>query len=106
MLVAGSVLVLDREFHWAIYRAHQAPQLVWIAEQLWDTTLHYRREFTRLAGTGRRWIINAEHRVSDRALERADATAADSVLTLHVRRTHTELSAHEELFAAPADRSS
>lgn len=93
-------LVLDRELHWATYNAHRAPQLAAMVRRLWDTTQHYRREFARLAGRERAWIINSEHRLLIEALERRDTDAAESVLTLHIRRTRIELSQHPELLTA------
>jgi DNA-binding GntR family transcriptional regulator len=93
-------LVLDRELHWASYRAHRAPQLAAMVGRLWDTTQHYRREFTRLAGRERAWVINSEHRLLIEALERQDGDTAENVLTLHIRRTRLELMQHPELLEA------
>lgn len=92
-------LVLDRQLHWAGYRGHQAPQLAAMVARLWDATQHYRREFTRLAGRERSWIINSEHRLLIEALRNQDAESAESVLTLHIRRTRLELGRHPEVFA-------
>lgn len=92
-------LVLDRQLHWAAYRHHDAEDLAAIVNRLWDTTQHYRRAFTRLAGERRRWIINAEHRLLIQALRDRDHGAAERVLELHIRRTRVELGKHPELFA-------
>lgn len=92
-------LVLDRELHWATYRAHEAPQLAAMVARLWDATQHYRREFTRLAGNERSWIINSEHRLLIEALRNRDSESAESVLMLHIRRTRLELGKHPELLA-------
>ena len=94
--------MLDRQLHWTTYRAHRAPQLAAMVARLWDTTQHYRREFARLAGRERSWVINAEHRLLIEALERGDLEAADQVLTLHIRRTRVELAQHPELFTGTA----
>jgi DNA-binding GntR family transcriptional regulator len=94
-------LVLDRRFHWASYRGHDAPQLAAMVERLWDTTQHYRREFARLAGTSRSWVINAEHRLLLEAVGRRDSETAEAVLAQHIGRTRLELSKHPELFADP-----
>lgn len=92
-------LVLDRQLHWTTYRRHQAPQLAAMVGRLWDVTQHYRREFTRLAGRERSWIIDSEHRLLIEALRNRDAESAESMLTLHIRRTRLELGRHPEVFA-------
>ena len=93
-------LVLDREFHWVTYRRHDADDLARIVGRLWDSTQHYRRAFTRLAGEDRRWIIHSEHRLLIDAVRSRDlATAADQ-LEIHIRRTRVELANHPELFEA------
>jgi DNA-binding GntR family transcriptional regulator len=92
-------LVLDRRLHWAVYQHHDAEDLVAIVNRLWDTTQHYRRAFTRLAGERRRWIINGEHRLLIQALRDRDHTSAERILELHIRRTRVELVKHPELFA-------
>jgi DNA-binding GntR family transcriptional regulator len=91
-------LVLDRELHWTSYSEHQAPQLADTIERLWDTTQHYRRAFTRLAGRQRSWIISAEHRLLIEAIAERDVVAACAVLVQHIRRTRVELATHDELF--------
>ena len=93
-------LVLDHRLHWTVYRHHDAEELASIVARLWDTTQHYRRAFTRLAGERRRWIINAEHRLLIQALREHDHRSAEQVLELHIRRTRVELAAHPEVFAA------
>ncbi len=91
-------LVLDRELHWISYRGHRTTLLATMVERLWDTTQHYRREFMRLSGGPRSWVTNSEHRLLIEALERRDASAAQDVLALHIRRTRVELGQHPELF--------
>lgn len=96
-------LVLDRELHWTSYAGHRAQQLADIIERLWDTTQHYRRAFTRLAGRRRAWVINAEHRLLIEAVAARDIEGAGTVLAQHIRRTRVELAGHEELFADAGD---
>jgi DNA-binding GntR family transcriptional regulator len=91
-------LVLDRELHWTSYAGHRAAQLADMIERLWDTTQHYRRAFTRLAGQQRSWIINAEHRLLIEAIAERDTDAACATLAQHIRRTRVELAGHLELF--------
>ncbi len=91
-------LVLDRALHWTSYRHSEAPELESIIARLWDTTHHYRRAFSYLAGETRRWIINAEHRLLVQALHDGDAVEAERILETHIRRTRIELRAHPEVF--------
>jgi DNA-binding GntR family transcriptional regulator len=92
-------LRLDREFHWTAYQRHEAPQLAEMVARLWDTTQHYRRAFMQLARSHGSWIINAEHRLLLEALRARDRDTADTVLTMHIRRTRLALKDHPELFA-------
>jgi DNA-binding GntR family transcriptional regulator len=96
-------LVLDRELHWTSYAGHRAPQLADIIERLWDTTQHYRRAFTRLAGRQRAWIINAEHRLLIEAVAERDVEGASSTLAQHIRRTRVELAQHPGVFTDGPD---
>lgn len=96
-------LVLDRELHWATYRHHEAEELASIVARLWDTTQHYRRAFTRLAGDHRRWIISSEHRLLIEALRDQDLTTAQRILELHIRRTRVELTKHPEVFSTKTE---
>ncbi|MCI2422353.1 GntR family transcriptional regulator [Saccharopolyspora sp. K220] len=91
-------LVLDRQLHWASYRHHRAEGLASIVARLWDTTQHYRRAFTRLTWTPRRWIIDSEHRLLIEALHDRDHNSAQRILELHIRRTRIELDRHPEVF--------
>ncbi len=97
-------LVLDRDLHWTSYAEHRSPHLAETIERLWDTTQHYRRAFTRLAGQSRSWIINAEHRLLIQAIAERDAEAACGILAQHIRRTRVELAEHDELFSDDPDR--
>jgi DNA-binding GntR family transcriptional regulator len=94
-------LVLDRALHWVSYRRHDAPLLAAMVERLWDTTQHYRREFIRISGGPQSWVTTSEHRLLIEAVERGDEPAAESVLSLHIRRTRVELGTHPELFTSP-----
>lgn len=94
-------MVLDRELHWLTYAGHRTPQLAGMIERLWDTTQHYRREFTRLMGATGAWAINSEHRLLIGAIAARDEDTATSVLALHIQRTRIELARHPEIFASP-----
>lgn len=91
-------LRLDRLFHWATYRGNQVQQLELMISRLWDTTQHYRRAFSRLLFSERRWIINAEHALLAEAVRARDTASAESILALHIHRTAGELAEHPELF--------
>jgi len=94
-------LRLDRLFHWATYRGNQVRQLELMISRLWDTTQHYRRAFSRLLFSERRWIINAEHALLAEAVRARDIASAESILALHIHRTAGELAEHPELFEPP-----
>jgi DNA-binding GntR family transcriptional regulator len=81
----------DREFHLASYSA--------VIGRMWNTTQHYRREFTKLAaGQAGLGVTHLEHRLLLDCLRREDADDAERVLVMHIRRTRTELSRHPEIF--------
>ncbi len=84
-------LALNRAFHWASYRGHNAPQLAGIIERLWDTTQSYRRTYVELALHNKAEVINAEHRLLLEAIGRRDYETAASVLATHIRRTRINL---------------
>lgn len=96
-------LVLDRRLHWLTYRRAEGTELQSIIGRLWDTTHHYRRAFTYLAGSDRRWVINAEHRLLLQALRDRDHVEAERVLAMHIRRTRIELQQHPEVFTPDFD---
>lgn len=89
----------DREFHLASYAAAPAGETSQIIGRMWNTTQHYRREFTKLAarqaGLG---VTHLEHRLLLDCLRREDADDAERVLVMHIRRTRRELSRHPEIF--------
>lgn len=91
-------LVLDRAFHWVTYRHHDADELARVVARAWDTTQHYRRAFTRLAGDERTWVIHTEHRLLLDAVRARDILTASQVLESHIRRTRVELAHHPEVF--------
>lgn len=96
-------LILDRRLHWATYRRAEGSELQAIIGRLWDSTHHYRRAFTYLAGAERRWIINAEHRLLLQAMRDRDNVEAERVLAMHIRRTRIELRQHPEVFSPGFD---
>jgi DNA-binding GntR family transcriptional regulator len=103
----------DREFHLSSY-AGAAPGETWqIIHRMWNTTQHYRREFTQRAaragadngvsgGTsagGGLGVTHLEHRLLLDCVRRQDADDAERVLVTHIRRTRLELAKHPEIFA-------
>ncbi len=97
----GAFLDLDRQFHLLSYSGCAIEQLLSSVTRLWNSTQHYRRAFMMISGPGRRWIVNAEHRLVLDAIHRRDAVDADRYLSGHIRRTRIELSKHPEVFRRP-----
>ncbi|MDX6212075.1 MAG: hypothetical protein QOF82_1162 [Frankiales bacterium] len=95
----GRFLELDRAFHLLSYSACGIDPLSSMVVRLWNSTQHYRRAFVALSGPGRRWVINAEHRLLLDSIERRDVTDAERYLSGHIRRTRIELARHPEIFS-------
>lgn len=95
-------LALDREFHMLTYSGCPSEHLLAIVRRFWNTSQHYRRLFMKVGGPRRLWVVNAEHNLILDALERRDTEDAERYLAGHIRRTRIELSAHPEVFSAPA----
>ena len=98
----GGFLELDREFHLASYSGCRIEQLTGSVTRLWNSTAHHRRAFVTLSGPGRRWVIDAEHRLLLDALDRRDVVDAERCIAGHIRRTRIELGRHPELFPGGA----
>jgi len=94
----ATFLELDREFHLHSYTGCRIEQLTGTVTRLWNSTAHYRRTFVTLTGPGRRWVINAEHRLLLDAISRRDVVDAEQCLAGHIRRTRIELARHPEIF--------
>ena len=93
----------DREFHLSSY-AGAAPGETWqIIHRMWNTTQHYRREFTKRAVRGESGggldVTHLEHRLLLDCVRRQDPDDAERVLVTHIRRTRLELGKHPEIFA-------
>jgi DNA-binding GntR family transcriptional regulator len=91
-------LELDREFHLRSYTGCGIDQLTGTVTRLWNATAHYRRTFVTLTGPGRKWVIDAEHRLLLDAISRRDVVDAERCLAGHIRRTRIELGKHPEIF--------
>ena len=89
----------DREFHLSSYAAAAPGETAKIIGKMWNSTQHYRREFTKIAsrraGLG---VTHLEHRLLVDCLRRNDPDDAERVLVMHIRRTRLELSRHPEIF--------
>jgi DNA-binding GntR family transcriptional regulator len=94
----AAFLELDREFHLQSYTGCRIEQLTGTVTRLWNSTAHHRRTFVTLTGPGRKWVINAEHRLLLDAIARRDVVDAERCLAGHIRRTRIELSRHPEVF--------
>ncbi|WCT74437.1 GntR family transcriptional regulator [Sphingomonas naphthae] len=100
-------LPLDRQFHFAAYRRHNAPQLAQIVERLWDTTQPYRRAYTKLSLKNGARIMQTEHKLLFGAFERREVETAQATLVMHIRRTRIGLVNYGYLIgAAPVVRTS
>jgi DNA-binding GntR family transcriptional regulator len=89
----------DREFHLSSYAGAAAGQTWQIIHRLWNTTQHYRREFTRRAAGSGLAVTHLEHRLLLDCIRRQDADDAERVLVTHIRRTRLDLEKHPEIFA-------
>ncbi len=89
----------DREFHLSSYAGAPPGQTGEIIGRMWNTTQHYRREYTRLVANGGMRVTHLEHRLLLDCIGRGDADDAERVLVTHIRRTRLELQKHPEVFA-------
>jgi DNA-binding GntR family transcriptional regulator len=97
----------DREFHLSSYAGAPPGEMRQIIGRMWNTTQHYRREFTRLAAGSGLATSHLEHRLLLDCVRRRDADDAERVLVIHIRRTRLELEKHPEIFgpaSMPAPR--
>jgi DNA-binding GntR family transcriptional regulator len=103
----------DREFHLSSYAGAASGETWQIIHRMWNTTQHYRREFTQRAARGGTTgaasgeagaggglsVTHLEHRLLLDCVRRQDADDAERVLVTHIRRTRLELEKHPEIFA-------
>ena len=107
----------DREFHLSGYAGAAGGEAWRIVARMWNTTQHYRREFTRIAagraapaadgpaggapaagGPSGLGVTHLEHRLLLDCIRRRDPDDAERVLVTHIRRTRLELLGHPEIF--------
>ena len=90
----------DRKFHLSSYTGAESSEMWQIIHRMWNTTQHYRREFTRLAAHAAGLsVTHMEHRLLLDCIRRQDLDDGERVLVTHIRRTRLELEKHPELFA-------
>jgi DNA-binding GntR family transcriptional regulator len=89
----------DREFHLSSYAGAAFGEMWQIIGRMWNTTQHYRREFTKIAAGSGLSVTHLEHRLLLDCIRRRDADDAERVLVTHIRRTRLELEKHPEIFA-------
>ncbi|HUN30443.1 MAG TPA: GntR family transcriptional regulator [Trebonia sp.] len=100
----------DREFHLSGYAGAAGGEAWRIVSRMWNTTQHYRREFTRLAaaragsgpagsGPAGLGVTHLEHRLLLDCIRRRDPDDAERALVTHIRRTRLALLEHPEIFA-------
>lgn len=88
----------DREFHLSSYAGAVSSQMWQIIHRMWNTTQHYRREFTRLAAEDGLSVTHLEHRLLLDSIRRQDPDDAERALITHIRRTRLALEKHPEIF--------
>jgi DNA-binding GntR family transcriptional regulator len=89
----------DREFHLSSYAGAPTGETAQIIGRMWNTTQHYRREFSKLAAGAGMGVTHLEHRLLLDCIGRRDADDAERVLVMHIRRTRLALEQHPELFS-------
>ena len=89
----------DREFHLSSYAGAASSEMWQIIHRMWNTTQHYRREFSRRAMADGLAVTHLEHRLLLDCIRRQDPDDAERVLVTHLRRTRLELEKHPEIFA-------
>ena len=89
----------DREFHLSSYAGAASTEMGQIIHRMWNTTQHYRREFTRRAAKDGLTATHLEHRLLLDCIHRQDPDDAERVLVMHIRRTRLALEQHPEIFA-------
>jgi DNA-binding GntR family transcriptional regulator len=91
-------LELDREFHFATYRAEGTHVLRDLVTRLWNTTQPYRRAYTGLVDDEHMRIFHDDHHMLVSALRDGDMKLAEQVVAIHIRRTRVNLERHPEIF--------
>lgn len=91
-------LELDRQFHFATYRAEGTHVLRELVTRLWNTTQPYRRAYTGLVDAEHMRIFHDDHHMLVSALRDGDLTLAEQIVAIHIRRTRVNLERHPEIF--------
>jgi DNA-binding GntR family transcriptional regulator len=94
-------LDLDRQFHFATYRAEGTYVLGDLVTQLWNTTQPYRRAYTGSVDREHMRLYHDDHHMLVRALRDGDLELAEQVVAIHIRRTRVNLERHPEIFPEP-----
>jgi len=94
-------LELDRQFHFATYRAEGTYVLRDLVTRLWNTTQPYRRAYTGLVDDEHMRIFHDDHHMLVSALRDGDMKLAEQVVAIHIRRTRVNLERHPEIFPSP-----
>ena len=91
-------LELDRQFHFATYRAEGTYVLRDLVTRLWNTTQPYRRAYTGLVDQEHMRIFHDDHHMLVSALRDGDMKLAEQIVGIHIRRTRVNLERHPEIF--------
>ena len=95
----ATFLELDREFHLRSYTGCRIDQLTSTVDPAVELHRALPADVRTLTGPGRKWVIDAEHRLLLDAINRRDVVDAERFVVGHIRRTRIELGKHPEIFA-------
>jgi DNA-binding GntR family transcriptional regulator len=92
---------LDRRFHFTCIGAAPLPEVLRLAERLWNQASPYMRSYLRESGPTALETSHVEHRLVLDAIERRDPPDAERLLAVHIRRTRLALAASPSIPTGP-----
>lgn len=84
-------LMEDRVFHLGSFRACRMPTALALVERFYNQTQPFRRAYFGSLDDAQIGLVHIEHRLIFDAIQREDATEAESQQRSHIRRTRLEL---------------
>ncbi|MEL0149752.1 MAG: GntR family transcriptional regulator, partial [Pontimonas sp.] len=91
-------LELDREFHFATYRAEGTYVLRDHLPRQWNTPPPQRRAYPRRVDSEHKRTVHDDHHMLVSALRDGDLKLAEQIVAIHIRRTRVNLERHPEIF--------
>jgi DNA-binding GntR family transcriptional regulator len=88
----------DRRFHLECYAPTVMPRAFRAAQDFWNGTQQYRRQFFATLSREQFEMPHVEHRLIIDAIRRGDSEDAGDRLRLHIRRTRVTLADRPDLF--------